>query len=233
MKKTITLAVNDGTTMNAYVSMPEGTGPFPAVMVFQEAWGVNSHIRDVTDRIAAEGYLAVAPQLFHRTGGADFELPYGDFSLVMPHFQAMTTEGIISDCTATYEWLTQQEDVVKQKIGAIGFCLGGRVSFIANSALPLAAGISYYGGSTHLVAGCAATISGPHLFFWGGKDTHILPEHVDTVIGAMKQHDKEYISVVISYANHAFFCNDRPAYHPQAAAESWGMTKEFLKNKLK
>lgn len=232
MTSTITLSVNDGTKMNAYVSTPQGIGPFPGIIVFQEAFGVNGHMRGVADRIAAEGYVAIAPELFHRTAPLGFETGYGDFSVVMEHFKAINTDTLIADATACYDWL-QSEDVVKKgSIGCIGFCLGGRASFIANSALPLAASVSFYGGSTHTVADLAATLHGPQLFFWGGKDTHILPEHVATVIDAVKAANKDYINVVISYADHAFFNDERPAYNAQAANEAWGMTKEFFRNKL-
>lgn len=218
--------------MQAYVAIPEGNGPFPAVIVFQEAFGVNAHVMDVTDRIAKEGYVAIAPELFHRTAHAGFVASYTDFPSVMPHFQAMTTENIINDAAACFDWLAGRADVIKDKIGCIGFCLGGRAAFIANSALPLAASVSYYGGSTHLVADLAATLHGPQLMFWGGKDGHITTEHVQTVTDALKNADKDYINVVFSQAPHAFFCNDRPAYHKQAASESWGMVKAFFKNKL-
>lgn len=228
----ITLSVKDANDMDAYVSTPWGAGPFPAVMVFQEAYGVNHHIKNVADRLAAEGYLAIAPELFHRTAPAGFESPYGDFSAVMPHYQALTTEGMINDVKACYDWLAAQNNVIKNKIGCIGFCMGGRVSFIANSAVPLAASIAFYGGGMHMVADLAATLHGPQLLFWGGKDQHIKPENVQTVIDAIKAAGKDYINVEISYADHAFFCDERPSYHAQAATESWGMTKAFLKNKL-
>ncbi len=218
--------------MNAFVATPEGTGPFPAVIVFQEAFGVNHHMRDVTERIARLGYIAIAPELFHRTAAPGLEIPYGDFSQVMPHFQAISTEGLINDTQAVYDWLLSQPNVDKNKIGAIGFCLGGRVSFIANSAVKLAAAVSFYGGSTHTVADRAASLSAPQLFFWGGKDQHIKPEHVAAVIDAVKNAGKDYINVEISYADHAFFCDERPSFHPQAAREAWGMVTEFFKNKF-
>jgi carboxymethylenebutenolidase len=228
----ITLHVKDATPMNANVALPEGKGPFPAVMVFQEAWGVNGYMRGIADRLAKEGYLAVVPELFHRTAPAGFEAAYGDFSVVAPHFQALTPEHLINDVRSTYDWLMTQDNVIKDKIGCIGFCLGGRVSFIANCNVKLAASVSFYGGQTHTVADMAATASGPHLMFWGGKDTHILQEHVTTVVDAFKANSKDYINVVVSYADHAFFNNERPAYNAEAASEAWGMTKVFFKNKL-
>ncbi len=232
MSRIITLSVKNANDMDAYVARPWGNGPFPAVMLFQEAYGVNNHIRKLADKIAGEGYLVVAPELFHRTAPAGFEAPYGDFAVVMPHYQAMTTELIIDDVQATYDWLAAQDNVRKNKIGCVGFCLGGRVAFIANSAVPLAGSISFYGGGTHMVADLASKLHGPQLMFWGGKDQHIKPEHVQTVVDALKAAGKDYINVEISYADHAFFCDERPSYHPQAALEAWGMTKAFFKNKL-
>jgi carboxymethylenebutenolidase len=229
----VMLKVSDGTTMQAYVSMPEGKGPFPAVIVLQEAFGVNNHIRHVAERITKEGYITIAPELFHRTSEPGFEIPYAtDFAAIMPHFQALTNDGMAADMKAVYEWLKQQSNVKHDKIASIGFCLGGRVSFIANAVLPLSAAISYYGGRTEALVDMAKDLHGPHLFFWGGQDTHILPEHINTVIEAVKKAEKPYTNVVISYAGHAFSCDERPSFNAKAAAEAWAMSMAFLKNNL-
>jgi carboxymethylenebutenolidase len=229
----VTLKVSDGTTMQAYVSIPEGKGPFPGVIVLQEAFGVNGHIRNVADRVAKEGYVAIAPELFHRTAEAGMEIPYNvDFSLIMPHFQAMTPEGMAADAKAAYDWLQQQSNVKHDKIGSIGFCLGGRVSFLANATVPLSASVSFYGGRTDTLADRAKDLHGPQLFFWGGLDKHILPENIDTVINAVKKANKPYTNVVFSYADHAFHCDDRPAYNKQAASEAWALSMAFFKNNL-
>jgi len=79
MSYTITLQVKDASPMNAYVSHPNKEGSFPAIIVLQEAFGVNKHIRSIADRLAAERYIAIAPELFHRTAPAGFEAPYTDF----------------------------------------------------------------------------------------------------------------------------------------------------------
>ena len=230
--ETIQLSVADGTVMNAYVSRPERAGKFPAVMVFQEAFGVNHYIRDIADRIAREGYIAIAPELFHRSAGPGYDMGYNDFPKVMPHIQALTPDGMIADATAAFNWLKDQPDVLANKIGCIGFCMGGRVSFLANTALPLAGAISFYGGGMHLLADRAENLHGPMLLFWGGKDHHIKPEHIQTVIDALKKADKSFVNVEFSMADHGFFCNERAAYHKESSFEAWGMVKEFLKNKL-
>ncbi len=228
----VSLKVSDGTTMQAYTSLPESKGTFPGILLFQEAFGVNAHIRSVADRIAKEGYVVIAPELFHRTAPAGFEIPYGDFSLVMPHFQGITFEGLATDAKASYDWLQQQNNVQHDKIGSIGFCMGGRVSFVANATLPLSAAVSFYGGGTDAIADKAKDLHAPQLFFWGGLDKHITPDKVETVVKAIGDAGKEYINVVISYADHAFFCDARPSYNERAAKEAWGMTLAFFKNKL-
>src|ERR1700733_10596220 len=113
----INVEVADKTSMDVYVSIPkQGTGPFPAVMVFQEAFGVTSHIRSIADRLALQGYVAVAPELFHRTAPPGFEGSYTDFQTVMPHYSALTTKDIEADVKATYDYLQQQANVIKNKI---------------------------------------------------------------------------------------------------------------------
>src|ERR1700681_2698698 len=99
----VTLPVNDGTSMRAYVAGP-ATPSTTGLLVMQEAFGVNAHIRDVTERFAREGYLAIAPELFHRTG-AGFEGAYDDFPSVMGHMRALTGGGMEADFRAAYDWL--------------------------------------------------------------------------------------------------------------------------------
>src|ERR1700679_1959654 len=120
--KKVTLKVNDGSSMQCYISMPEGKGPFPAIMVIQEAFGVNSHIRNVSDRITNEGYVVISPELFHRTAPIGFEGSYTDFAALQPHFQGITVEGLSADVKACYEWLQNEPSVIKSKIGCIGYC---------------------------------------------------------------------------------------------------------------
>ena len=219
--------------MNAYVATPSGSGPFPAVMVFHEAFGVNSYIKGMADKLAKDGYLAIAPELYHRTAPPGFEARYYQFSMVMAHAHAVKEEDMVSDILAVYKWLHGQEEVNKNKIGCIGFSLGGRVAFIANSAVKLNASVSFYGGLMHTVAARAASLSGPQLMFWGGKDETIKQEHVDTVLKALRKAGKEFTSIEMSYADHGFFCDEQPAYHSQHAKEAWVVVKEFLKSKLK
>ena len=230
-EKYVTLHISDGSNMAAYTSFPNNEATnLPAIILLQEAFGVNHHIRNVADQFAAGGYIVIAPELFHRTAPVGFEGPYDNFPAVMPHYSALTNEGLEADLKASYEWLTKQNKVDSSKIFSIGYCLGGKVSFLANATLPLRAGVSYYGGGADLLANMAPNLSGRHLFFWGGKDTHIKQENIDTVLNAMDAVGKEYVNVKISYAGHAFSCNERPSYNETASKDALALTLSFLEN---
>ena len=228
----VTFPVADGTEMRAYVALPGSTGPVPGIILLQEVFGVNHHIRSVADRLAAAGYAVVAPELFHRTAAPGLEIDYSDFPSAAPHFQAITVESLTADLRAAHAWLTAQPLVKTDKIGSIGFCLGGRVSFLANAVLPLTAAVSYYGGGTQLLKDRARDLHATHLFFWGGLDQHIPKAHIDEVIEAVETAQKPYINTVISYADHGFHCDERPSYHPEAAREAWALTLAFFDEKL-
>jgi carboxymethylenebutenolidase len=226
----IKLEIADGSSMLAYTASPENiTAETPAILVLQEAFGVNGHIRKVAERFAAEGYLVIAPELFHRTAPERTEISYTDFPSAMPHMQALTAEGLTADVQAAYQWLTQQP-VDQENIFSVGYCLGGRVSFLANAVLPLKASVSYYGGGLDQLAGKATQLHGRHLFFWGGKDQHIKPDNISTIIQAVEDAGKDYVNVKFSYADHGFNCDERSSYNETASKEAWALTLAFLKN---
>jgi carboxymethylenebutenolidase len=231
MKENVELHVADGTRMAAYVARPQGGGPHPGLLVFQEAFGVNHHIRNVSERFAAEGYVAIAPELFHRTAPPGFEVSYTDFPAVAPHMKAVTTETLELDIRAAYEWLTSNAQVKASEISSVGFCMGGRASFIANSVVPLHAAVSFYGGgiATGLLDR-AAKLYAPSLFIWGGLDKHIPPEHRRAVTEAMSAQQKIYVNAEFSRADHGFFCDERAAYEPHSARQAWALTLEFLRS---
>lgn len=224
----VSLQVADGTSMNAYVATPAEGAKAPGLVVFQEAFGVNSHIRDVTERFAKQGYVAIAPEMFHRTG-TGFEGAYNNFPAVMPHMQALTPDGIMADARAAFDWLQKNPRVLPNSTASVGFCMGGRCSFLANSALPLKAAISFYGGGiAPALLPRAATQSAPILFFWGGLDSHIPKDQVRAVIDAMHEAKKTYVNVEFSDADHGFFCDARPSYKETAAKQAWELALKFL-----
>src|SRR5256885_17134301 len=103
MSEWVELAVDDGTSMRAYVAKPQGA-PARGLLVFQEAFGVNAHIRDLAERFAAQGFLAIAPELFHRTAPG-FDCAYSEFAKAMPQLEAVTEQGLDADARAAHAWL--------------------------------------------------------------------------------------------------------------------------------
>ncbi len=227
------MSVVDGTSMRAYLAQPQESQARAGLLVCQEAFGVNAHIRDVTDRLAREGYLAVAPELFHRTA-AGFEGAYNDFGAVVPHVRALRDPDLEADVRASYSWLRENLGKSDVPIACVGFCMGGRVSFLTNSILPVKAAVSFYGGGiapNPMGPGMlerAGNLHAPQLLFWGGLDKHIGPEQTQAVADALRKAGKPFVNVDFSDADHGFFCDARPTYNPAAAQQAWALTNTFL-----
>ena len=217
--------------MRAYVAYPEGT-PRAGLLVFQEAFGVNAHIRDVTERFAREGYLSISPELFHRTAPG-LEAGYTNFPEVMPHLQALTDTGLTADIQGAYQWL-KNGGAKDLPVGATGYCMGGRTSILAALTVPLHCAISYYGGGIApgglfpSLSDRLKDVNAPMLFFWGGLDAHIGPDAVNAVTSTLSAAKKDYVNVVFSAADHGFFCDARASYNAAAAKQAWALTTEFL-----
>ena len=217
--------------MRAYVAYPEKKGLHPGLMVFQEAFGVNAHIRDITERFAEQGYVAIAPELFHRTAPAGFEASYSDFPSIRPHMQGVTADAAEADIRTAYDWLHSHSQVKRDEISCVGFCMGGRVSFIADSILPLHAAVSFYGGGIAPdLLNRAASLHAPILLIWGGLDKHITPELRRSVVEAVAAQHKPYVNAEFSQADHGFFCDQRSTYEPKSARQAWALTLEFLRS---
>jgi carboxymethylenebutenolidase len=229
----VELKVSDGTTMQAWTARPTGSGSLPGLLVFQEAFGVNGHIRDVTQRFAREGFVAIAPELFHRTGPG-FEGSYDAFPTTVPHMNALKDDQMEADERAAFDWLAAQ-GVTEGRIGAIGYCMGGRAAFLAGLNLPIRCATSYYGGgiaprgNNPGLLTRAKDLRCPALFFWGGKDQHLTQDQVRAVRDTLSDAGKNFINVEISDADHGFFCDARASYNPMAAAEAWPLTLAFLR----
>lgn len=224
----------DGTTMDLYVAQPADEHDRHAgVLVLQEIWGVNAHIRDVTDRFARLGYTAAAPDVFHRTAPG-FSAPYTDMAGAT-HAQAVTAEQAAADLRATHDWLRREllEATDEPRIASVGFCFGGALSFLANAELPLSAAVSFYGTRiprNHVAR--AKDQHGPALLFWAGKDKHCSAADRRTVGDALQDAGKPYVDVVFGHADHGFFCDQRPVHDAVAAKESWALVTAFLESAL-
>ena len=218
--------------MQAYVATPAGTGTSPGLMVFPEAFGVNHHLRAVADRFAQAGFVAVAPELYHRTAPPGRECGYGQIDQAMPHLKAITLATLGADAKACWDWLRQHPQVNPEAIASVGYCLGGRASYVANLSVALKAAVSYYGGGIPDLLEQAADLHAPMLFFWGGQDRHLGVEAPVKVATALRDLQKPFINVEFSAADHGFACDERASFHPQAANEAWALTLAFLQEKV-
>lgn len=216
--------------MPAFVAQPEG-GPRPAVLVIQEAFGLNDHIRDVTRRVAAEGYVALAPDLYWR-GGKGRAVAYEDLAGAIRLMQTLKDEEIVADVASAVAYLEKQPSVRADRIGITGFCMGGRVSFLATCELPdkLRVAAPFYGGGIPIEK--TAKLRAPVLAFFGEKDAFIPLEFVEALRAEAAQHEKQVEIVVYPGADHGFFCNQRSSYDPAAAADAWKRLKTFFATHL-
>lgn len=233
----LTLATADG-PMAAHLALPASAGPHPALVVVQEAFGVNAHIRDVCGRFAAAGYVALAPEIFHREGPG-IDLPYSDMPPAMAQLALLTNAGLEMDLAAALAHLRGRADVDPARVGVVGFCVGGFAAFLAACRLDPAAVVSFYGGGiVRARTGLAMTplldeadgIRAPLLGLFGAEDGGIPPADLAAIRARLAGADHEV--VVYEGAKHAFFCDARPAYHPAAAAAAWTRTLDWFARHL-
>jgi len=193
-----------------------------AVVVIQEAFGVNDHIRDVADRFADEGYLAVAPQLFHRDGSP--EVPYDDFASAMPLMANLNKEGITNDLNATTDFLATL-GFHAPNIAIVGYCMGGTVSFYAATLGTVGVAASFYGGGLETgrfgfppLIELAPELKCPWIGLYGDLDGSIPVEQVEALRAATDA--VAFATEIVRYpdAEHGFHCDMRPNNYNEAAA---------------
>ena len=218
--------------MNAYVAAPSGSGPYPGVVIFHDAFGVNADMRGLADKLSREGMVVIIPELFHRTAPPGFEARYYQVPIVMPHVTATKPEQINDDMQAALKWLRSQDNVYEHSIATLGFSMGGRLSFIANSVVKLAAAVSIYGGQLDRELDRVPKLRGAQLLVWGGRDEYISAAQSGAVIDAMRAANRDFISLECAQARHGFFFDGHPAYDAGASKQTWAVVKEFLKHHL-
>ena len=222
-------------TMGIYVAEPDGEAR-GAVVVLQEAFGFNDHIRDVTDRFAAEGYLAAAPRLYHRSG--DPELGYEDMTQVMPFIMQLQADEIEADLEATFAHLASRGFDLS-RTAVIGFCMGGSISFVAGCFWKLGAAITFYGGGIAQsrfgfppLFDLAPTLQSPWLGCFGDLDASIPTTEVEGLEKALANVAVDTEVVRYPDANHGFHCDARDSYHEASAKDGWQRTLAFLEAHL-
>lgn len=226
MPKTVEIAVAD-TTMKLYDVEPEGPTR-GAMVVLQEAFGVNDHIQDICRRFAAEGYRTVAPHLFHRTG--DPVLDYEDMQSVVGQIMKLRAVDISADVDATLDYLAAAGFAAGQT-GIIGFCMGGSISFLEATRTRYAASVSFYGGGISEgrfgippLVDLAAGLLCPWIGFFGDQDETIRVDHVEALRAAVANASVQTEIVRYADADHGFHCDARYSYHEASSKDAWART---------
>lgn len=226
MGEFIDLKAADGQSIPAYVARPDGT-PRGAVVVLQEIFGVNAHIRSVADGYAKEGYLAVAPSTFHRVKPG-VELGYGEedmkagFALKMA-VEALPAPGVMQDIQAAIDYAAQAG-----KVGVVGYCWGGLLTWRTACALDgLSAAVPYYGGGMTTPDEAARVPQVPVMAHFGDQD-HWIP--LDSVEAFKRAHPE--VDVHVYDANHGFNCDQRGSWNEPAARQARERTLAFFAKHL-
>lgn len=224
-----------------YLAMPQGEGPYSLVIVLQEIFGVNDHIRDIAQRLAQEGYLAMAPALYHRQAPG-FETGYTPEDVTVGRqYKVNTRSGeLLSDIQATIDYGRTLAQAKAGGVGCIGFCFGGHVAYLAATLPATTATASFYGagipdtafGPGPVALARTPDITGTLYAFFGQQDASIPPEAVAQIREALQQAQVDHRIFEYPEAGHGFFCDRRASYSPEAAADAWQQVKALFKQRL-
>jgi carboxymethylenebutenolidase len=223
-----------------YYVTPAGTGKFPAVIVLMEAFGLNQWCQGICDRLAQSGFIAIAPDFYR---GTTYE--YTDVPGAIGKLKSLNDDAIMGDVGKSIEFLAGKSEASVTGIGVIGFCMGGRYAFLANTTYPtkIKAAISFYGGGIDAPAGNPLgqksllsqvdAMQSPIMLMYGSDDQLIAADEHGRVAAALSKAKKRYILNLFPKAGHGFMSDRRENYAPEAAAEAWIMTTGFFKQNLK
>lgn len=213
----VTLTGADGNTFSAYKAEPEGT-PKGGVVIMQEIFGINSHIRSVVDRMAGEGYTAIAPAIFDRIEKG-VELGYNEDTMKqgMGYRGQLSWDDVINDVNASVAEIADAG-----KTGILGFCFGGSIAWVAADQSPIKAAASWYGGQIHQEI--ARQPKCPVQLHFGTEDFSIPNEAIEDI----KTAHPDTPVYVYDGAGHGFNCNDRGSFHEGSAQLAWDRTIEFF-----
>ncbi|HEV2859374.1 MAG TPA: dienelactone hydrolase family protein [Pyrinomonadaceae bacterium] len=216
---------SNGGTTGGYLSTPEG-GRGPGVIVIQEWWGLVGHVKDVCDRFAREGFTALAPDLYH---GKTTRSPDEAGKMMM----ALNIEQAEKDLRGAVRYLLGHEATGGERVGTVGFCMGGVLSlFAASKNRQVGACVVFYGIHPK-VEPDFENLSAPVLGLYAERDQFVPPEAVRELEARLRSHGKQVETHIYPGADHAFFNDTRPEVYDAAAAEdAWRRTIEFLRAHL-
>jgi carboxymethylenebutenolidase len=236
-----------GLDMVAYVSHPppsEGTS-WPAVVVVQEAFGVNEHIQKVCDRFAANGYVAIAPAVFHREH-PNPKLGYTEADMnvaINQYMAALRDDELVADINVTVSFIQKEyHRTMGQKVGIVGYCVGGRITYLAATSCPgLSAASAYYPGRVLVPFGddnpapidLTENIKIPLMGNFGADDANPSPEDVAAIEARVQAAGITYDFKSYPGAGHGFNCDERGSYNEAAAEDAWARTLGWFDQHLK
>jgi carboxymethylenebutenolidase len=215
-------------TVSGFLATPEGKGPFPGVLVIQEWWGLNDWVKDQARALAKEGYVALAPDLYRGKVTAN---PDEAHQLMM----GAPPDRVTRDLKAAYAALKARPDVKPTRLGAVGWCMGGRYALeLATQEADLAAVVAYY-GAPPTDAAAIARIKAPVLGNYGAEDKGPSPDQVKAFEAALKKAGKPVDVKIYEGAGHAFANVNNPwkGYREEAAKDAWARTVAFFARHLK
>ncbi|MDB9539437.1 dienelactone hydrolase family protein [Anabaenopsis tanganyikae CS-531] len=228
----------DNLQISAYLAQPQAPGSYSGVVVLQEIFGVNVHIREVTERIAQQGYVAIAPALFQRQA-PDFETGYTaeDIEIGRKYAWKQTQASeLLRDIQSAIDYLKTLPHLKPDSFGCIGFCFGGHVAYLAATLPDIKATASFYGAgiTTRTPGGGAPTITrtpdirGTIYTFFGLEDVSIPAAEVDEIAAELEKYKISHRVFRYDGSEHGFFCNHRASYNPKAAGDAWEQVKQLF-----
>ncbi|MGF1459503.1 MAG: dienelactone hydrolase family protein [Leptolyngbyaceae cyanobacterium] len=228
-------------TIPAYLAHPDEKMECPIIVVLQEVFGVNAHIRNVTERLAHAGYTAIAPHIYHRQA-PNFEVGYSEADLAMgrQYKNGTNVDELLSDILGAITYVQTYFPNSADQVGCIGFCFGGHVAYLAATLTVIQATASFYGagigsftpGGGEPTLNRTPDISGTLYAFFGLQDPLITQAEIEKIETALQTHQIDHRIFRYTDATHGFFCDRRDSYHPQAAEDAWQQTLQLFEYSL-
>jgi carboxymethylenebutenolidase len=220
---------SDQFTIKAFLARPSARGQLPAVIIIHEWWGLNDHIKEIAQRFAREGYAALAPDLYSRLGYKVTK----DANEAANLMNALSSQAVLLDLNAATMSLKQQPFVDPQRIGIIGFCMGGTFALTqATHNSDLKASVQFYGKVPPIET--LNYLLCPVLYHYGAKDGWVTRQEVDRLKEGLEKYGKPGEVIIYPDAGHAFFNDTRPdAFRPDEAKQAWQRTLQFFGEHLR
>lgn len=225
--------------LDVFVAKPDGEGPFPAIILFTEALGLNSDmLENSIGKLAEYGFMGVAPDIFH---GDVFD--GSDREVMLAKIRSIDDDQVMAEARQTIAYLRTRPDVRADRLGSIGFCMGGRLAFLAHAELAedMKASVAFYGGGIapdqdglgrKPLLNRIPEMQGALFLGYGAEDAGITPEEHGRIVTSLSGAKKRFEFQLFTDAGHAFMSVSRPNYRPEATAKAWPITAQFYERHL-